>query len=203
MQQIPAEYRREIDRKQLKNPDAFDRVQLWTPGGERPGLVVLGDTGRGKTRAVFQRLATLHRENGTGFLALTADELKRQLIAAAWRENKGEVEEEDLAHRALRAAAGVSRATVEERCQSVEILFIDDLSQTKLSAYYAERLFALIEHRTSRGLPLIVTAQMDGTMLVRKLAGWEAQFIDTASCLVRRIRDKCQPINFGFDKSSE
>ena len=80
---IPAEYRKPIDRARLANPGAFDRVQAWSPEGEQPGLVVLGATRRGKTRAVYWRLAQLHRERDLRFCAYSADELKRRLIQAA------------------------------------------------------------------------------------------------------------------------
>ncbi len=193
---ILPEYRREIDRARLKAQEAFDRVQLWTPGGEKPGMIVFGDTGRGKTRAVFHRLAALHREHGTMFLALTADELKRQLIAAAL---SGEVEDEGCSTESYYCPPSRNPTTVEGKLRAAEIVFVDDLSQTKLTPHYAERLFAIVEHRAARGLPLIVTVQMDGDRLARKLAGYEDQFADTAACLVRRLRDFCQPVNFGFE----
>jgi hypothetical protein len=88
---------------------------------------------------------------------------------------------------------------VEGRLRAAEIAFVDDLSQAKLTPHYAERFFALVEHRMARGLPLIVTTQLDGNALARKLAGYEDQFADTAACLVRRLRDFCAPVNFGFD----
>ena len=198
---IPPKYRETIDRAQLKNPAAFDKVQLWTPGGAQPGLIVFGDTGRGKTRAVFHRLATLHRKNVAKFVALTADELKRKLITAALA---GEVEGDDQEHEVEWSETGPiyhkrEPSTFEGKLRAADVVFVDDLTQTKLTAHYAERLFALVEYRTGRGLPLIVTAQMDGDRLARKLAGWEDQFADTAACLVRRLRDYCQPVNFGFD----
>jgi len=189
-QAIPLKYRQPLDRSgatitgaRKVNWTAFDKVQRWIPGGTQPGLVCVGDTGRGKTLAVFHRCAALHRETGVRFLALTADEVKRRLIEAArsdlWAEGEG-------------AAQGI-----EAEMLAAPIVFIDDLSQAKLTAHYAERLFAIVEHRTAHGLPLIVTVQMGKGALIRKLAGYEDAFLDTAACLARRLEDYCQPVNFG------
>ena len=193
---IPAEYRKPIDRARLANPGAFDRVQAWSPEGEQPGLVVLGATRRGKTRAVYWRLAQLHRERDLRFCAYSADELKRRLIQAALN---GEIEPDSLI---IASESSVYHrrepVTFEGELRAAKLVFIDDLSQAKLTAHYAERLFALIEYRTARALPIVFTAQMDGDRLIRKLAGWEDQFADTAACIVGRIRDYCQAVNFGF-----
>ena len=180
---IPPGYLVEINRAKLKNPAAFDKVQAWTPGGDLPGLVALGDTGRGKTLAVYHRLATLHRETGVTFSALTADELKRRIIASALRESDGNTED--------------AADDVETKLRKAKIIFVDDLSQTKLTAHYAERLFAIVEYRMARRLPCVFTVQMGKAALVHKLAGYEAAFLDTADCLARRIEDCCQPVNFG------
>lgn len=171
---IPPGYRVAIDRIRLKSVDAFDLVQLWKPSPARPGLVAFGDTGRGKTLAVYHRLAALHRARGMSFVALTADTLKRRAIAAAMHEGDGL-----------------------EDVWKARVLFIDDLSQAKLTAHYAETLFAIVEHRTAQGMPCIFTVQMTKAALIRKLAGYEAAFLDTAECLARRIEDHCQPVNFG------
>jgi DNA replication protein DnaC len=197
-QVVPLEYRQPIVRDMLKNPAAFDRVQLWAPGGKKPGLIVFGATGYGKTRAIYNRLATLYRENGTQFYALTADELKQGVIVAA---HNGEVEHEATYEYRGDHLPSLRRepSTFEGKLRAADIVFIDDLSQTKMTGYYAERLFALVEHRVARAKPLIVSVQMDGDRLAHKLAGWDEQFADTAACIVRRLRDFCQSVNFGCD----
>lgn len=202
---IAPEYRKPIDRDRLRNPAAFDAVQAWRPEGDRPGLLCAGDTGRGKTRAVFARLAALHRAEGLAFVALSADTLKQRIIDLAQR--GGEDGDED-ARRDPGGARPADRFQPREgdtlgafirKLQTVPVLFIDDLGQAKVTALYAEKLFALIEHRTREGLPLVVTVQGRPPDVVRKLAGWGAEFADTARCLVRRLCDYCQRVSFGFD----
>ncbi len=208
-QYIPPRYRVPIDRTRLKNPAAFDKVQAWAPGGERPGLVVIGDTGRGKTLAVYTRLAQIYIETGLRFIALTADNLKSWVLLLSRRNPDEEYEDHSPCSpwwRALMNPYPCDDDTLEtftNKLTRVDVLFIDDLSQTKLTPVYAERLFSIIENRTSHGKALVVTVQMGKAALVNKLAGYEAAFLDTADCLARRIEDYCQPVNFGRNPASE
>jgi hypothetical protein len=202
---IAPEYRKPIDRDRLRNPAAFDAVQTWRPEGDRPGLLCAGDTGRGKTRAVFARLAALYRAERLAFVALTADTLKQRIIDLAQR--GGEDGDEDARRDPgggrppdrFQPCEGDTLGRFIGKLQTVPVLFIDDLGQAKVTALYAEKLFALIEHRTCEGLPLIVTVQGRPPEVVRKLAGYGAEFADTARCLVRRLCDFCQRVDFGFD----
>jgi len=211
-QHIPPRYRMLIDRTRLKNPAAFDKVQAWTPEGERPGLVAIGDTGRGKTLAVYTRLAQLHVETGLRFIALTADSLKTYILTFSRRcFNKDDDEVEDHSSYSPWFNAVINPYPCDEdtletftnKLCNVGVLFIDDLSQAKMTPVYAERLFAIIENRTSHGNPLVVSIQMGKTALVNKLAGYESAFLDTADCLARRIEDYCQPVHFGRNSSPD
>jgi len=204
-QYIPPRYRMAIVRSRLKNPAAFDKVQAWTPGGERPGLVAIGDTGRGKTLAVYTRLAQLYIETGLCFIALTADCLKTYILSLSRRSFNNDDDEEDHSSYSpwfytMTNPYPCDEDTLEtftNKLCNKGVLFIDDLSQTKMTPVYAERLFAIVENRTSHGKPLVVTVQMGKTALVNKLAGYEDAFLDTAECLARRIEDYCQPVHFG------
>jgi len=206
-QHIPPNYRMPIDRARLKNPAAFDKVQAWTPDGERPGLVARGDTGRGKTLAVYTCLAQLHIEMGLRFIALTADKLKMDILSLSRRSFDDDDEDHSSYSPWFYAVTNPypcdedTLETFTNKLNRVDVLFIDDLSQTKLTPVYAERLYAVVEDRTSHGKALVVTVQMGKAALVNKLAGYENAFLDTADCLARRIEDYCQPVNFGHNTS--
>jgi len=206
-QHIPPRYRMPIDRTRLKNPAAFDKVQAWTPDGERPGLVARGDTGRGKTLAVYTCLAQLHIEMGLRFIALTADKLKMDILSLSRRSFDDDDEDHSSYSPWFYAVTNPypcdedTLETFTNKLNRVDVLFIDDLSQTKLTPVYAERLYAVVEDRTSHGKALVVTVQMGKAALVNKLAGYENAFLDTADCLARRIEDYCQPVNFGHNTS--
>jgi len=206
---IPPRYRMPIDRARLKNPVAFDKVQAWTPDGERPGLVAIGDTGRGKTLAVYTRLAQFYIETGLRFIALRADKLKMDILSLSRRS----IDDDDDDHSpyspwwsAMTNPYPCDEDTLDvfiHKLNRVDVLFIDDLSQTKMTPVYAEGLFSIVENRTSNGKPLVVTVQMGKAALVNKLAGYEDAFLDTADCLARRIEDFCQPVNFGRNTSPD
>lgn len=181
-QRIPLEYRKPIDRLQMKAPAAFDKVQCWEPWADsKPGLVAIGASGKGKTRAVYARLAELHRTEGTSFHAFTADALKATVLSLSCGEPAGGFVNMDAMMAAL---------------TSVDVLFLDDLSQAKVTAVYAEKLFAMVERRTARGLAMAVTVQMQKGALVAKLAGRDEEWKDTAECIARRLSDYCMPVSF-------
>ena len=77
-----------------------------------------------------------------------------------------------------------------------EMLFIDDLHQAKFTPRYAEELMRIIEKRYSMGSATLITCQVPGEALVRKLAGDNPQLREVAEAIVRRIRDMCEPIDF-------
>ena len=218
---IPREYRRPIDRTAPRvNWRAFDAVQAWRPEVKRrPGLLVAGDTGRGKTRAIYARLADLHKAEGLKFIALTSDALKQSIIDLS-RIASAEYDNSNVGENGPSLFMGRSGSVYTPRgeflpkdsdtlgafiakLQSVPVLFVDDLGQAKMTPLYGEKLFALVEHRTNRGLPIIATAQSRPDALVRKLAGWEGEFADTARCLVRRLMNYCTPVDFGFDDDAD
>jgi hypothetical protein len=202
---VPPLYRTPIDRARLRNPRAFDTVAAWRPGGACPGLLCAGDTGMGKTRAVFARLMELHRAEGLPFVALSSDALKQRMIDLSQRggwDDEAAERAENLA-RSARArdflpARDDTLGLFCAKLQTVPVLFVDDLSQIKATGFAAEKLFSIIENRTREGLPLIVTLQTGPADLIRKLAGAGAEYADTAACLVRRLQDFCEAVDFGF-----
>lgn len=202
---IPPEYRQCIDPAQIKNRRAFEKVQAWIPGleAQRPGLMAWGRSGAGKTRAIYSRLAALHRAHGTGFIGITSDDLKNAILSLSAMQapdeigyGSGRLVADRLADISPMLAAVRSVESLIDGLRRASVLFIDDIGQAKMTPVYGERLFSLIEYRTARCLPVIVTAQIDGDALTKKLSGYENEHLDRAQCIVRRIRDKCCPVNF-------
>ena len=130
----PYEYR-VTDINQLKkiSPRALEIVNHSLKGRS---LLVNGPSRRGKTRAVWLLLRRLFIEHGANFDWFTASRFADAAIQAS---------KED----------GLSRFIAP--LLAVPILFIDDLGKAKMTPKSSEALFELVEGRTSRLKPIIIT----------------------------------------------
>lgn len=84
----PPEFMQRIDRAQLTNPDAFDRVARWE--GTFPGPLAHGVTGASKTRAAWSALARMNIDNGRPFAWFP---VKRLMTEFARYESKDSADE--------------------------------------------------------------------------------------------------------------
>ena len=193
-ERVPEIYR-QTDPQKLPNRAAYDRLMAMDMHAR--GVVAFGPTGSGKTRAVYDKLMADHyvparSEDGPCFYAVNAVDLSERVriqsfkepdrLAAYLRALRSESEDEELDDSTLPYA---------------ELLFIDDLHVAKFTPRYAEELYRIVEHRTRAGRPLLITCQMVGDKLVEKLAGDNPAMRETAEAIVRRIREFCEPVNFG------
>jgi DNA replication protein DnaC len=142
-------------------------VLAWRYGSQ--GLLVHGDTGRGKTRAVFQLLRRLHFDEGRKIIRFGANDFGAECSkrffdgdGSAW-------------------IAGLVKA---------DVLFLDDLGKDRFTDRVESALFGLVEGRMSNLRPIIVTTNFFGDALASKMTG------DRGQPLVRRLRESCQDVAF-------
>ena len=134
------------------------------------GLLVIGDTGSGKTWVMWRLLRRLLKERRS-VVVLDAVTYRSGLSKAA-----REGETEDYVQRLARA----------------EVLYWDDFGQTHLSAAASEMLLHVLEKRTSHQRPLLVTSQYKGAAL-------ELQFErpEMGAAVRRRINEFCRVVTAG------
>lgn len=83
--------------------------------------------------------------------------------------------------------------------QNAEVLILDDLGKESPTDFALERLFALVDERSARLLPTIVTTQYKPSELIQRLA--KNGDADTAIAIVSRLRQDCERIELtGSDK---
>jgi hypothetical protein len=196
--EVPSEYARAFDVSRLPNPFAVSTVMRWLqwkrgwflswgPRTEQPqkcGLLVFGTTGLGKTRTVYERLRQVLMFGEFSFEAIGAKELSEKIFGLVWSEPN------DLTE------------YVSELIET-DILFIDDLGQAKLTPRFAEELGGIVERRTSRGKPIVVTCQTLGEPLIYSLCGNDDNLRVKAKAIVRRLRDYCMQVDFNYRPPEE
>jgi DNA replication protein DnaC len=164
----PPLYRNSI-RERLPKLPAFEEVQKWKYGPT--GLLIVGPTRRGKTRAAWKLLERLHFDERRTIRAFNPTDLKLA-VAKAWRD-PGEAE------------------VWINRIRTVGVLFFDDLDTVKFTEAVEETVYDAFEYRPTHGKPVIVTLNRAGAELAARLnaSGRGAK-------IVERMREYCQVINF-------
>jgi DNA replication protein DnaC len=202
-----------IDYSLLPNPAAFDLVKTWTPKLHR-NLVVFGDTGTGKTRAVYELFRALVRANPD------ADIWTDRVRSRVDGEEEPDWEGDDhgigwsplidipatvfaafARTLSLRDPARLGRFT--DHLKRAAILFIDDITQIRLTDRLAETLYDLVDARYRNNRPLIVTSQVGADDLVDKLAHGDKSFRITARAIVRRISEDGRAMAVDFDAPTQ
>ena len=134
------------------------------------GLLLHGPTGRGKTRAAWLLLRTLHDE-------------KRRIIA---------FDCVGFAHecaKQFRDSDGGGERWAKNLAE-VPVLFLDDFGKGKFTERVEVELFGLIERRTANCLPIILTTNFVGESLEARMSP------DRGAPLVRRLREFCGDVCF-------
>jgi hypothetical protein len=158
----PPRYQRELPAELLVQP-WVNCVLRWKHGPQ--GLLVVGDTGTGKTWVMWWLLRRLLEER-CSVVTLDAVTYRSGLTVAA---RQGDAA--DYARRLL----------------LVDVLYWDDFGQTHLSGAASEMLLHVVEQRTSHERPLLLTSQYSGYALESQ---FERQQMGTA--VRRRINDFCR-----------
>jgi DNA replication protein DnaC len=197
--EIPRAYR-EASPEGARDREAFNKA-LAHVGRKtaKPGLILFGDTGSGKTSAAYARiirrlldhefithinatdLALMVRGSASNFI-----EFSRILRFLCGRDTEEDTETDD---------------DVTARWFSCSGLLIDDLHVPRFTDAYARALYQIVEARTADGSELVLTCQTDALGLLRKWRTDAPELADTARAVVRRIVDFCTPINFIWEDS--
>ena len=144
------------------------KVLDWRYGAQ--GLVAHGDTGRGKTRAMWLLLRRLHFGEGRKIVAFSTGQ---------------------FAHECARRFAGDGDGPHWiERLARTDIVFFDDLGNDRVTERVESELFGVVERRIANCLPLLITTNHIGDTLAAKFTP------DTGAALVRRLREFCLCVVF-------
>ncbi len=163
----------QTDFAKFPNKKASEQVLDWEPtNSATPGLLLIGSTGRAKTRTVYLLLKALWLQG---------------VKAAIWPCVK-------LRHAVATAARSrdeTAREKFMERIFRSPILFLDDLGKMNDTPSSTEALFEIIEGCTIRGIPIIATSQIGGKEFV---ALFDSEAHGTA--MSRRLEQFCEIIKF-------
>jgi DNA replication protein DnaC len=180
---VPALYQ-DTDEERLP-AELLTKVREWSPGHR--GLALMGKTGTGKTRSVYLRLSEILKAVKISQTTQKHWVCKIPLIAAI----------NDAAFaRLVREAAwneGLSARRQLKLFYIVNILFIDDLGQSKMSDLVTAELYSLVEYRTSNLLPIIFTTNYSCNQLEEKMID-KQEDKDRGMAITRRLSEFCDVV---------
>lgn len=145
------------------------KALAWKYSGR--GLILLGETGVGKTRVAWTLLRRVLIEDHVN-------------LGFAWFDGVQFGHDIGTHYRADDAEDWL------ERTAKTALLFFDDLGKLKLTERAETELFGLIERRCANELPIIVTTNDTGDSLAARMTD------NRGPALVRRLREFCEPIQF-------
>ncbi len=164
----PPAYRNTVP-EQLPNLVKFKQVQEWQYGAT--GLLLVGPTRRGKTRAAWTLIRRLYLEEGRTLKAFRPMDLKLE-VANAWSDAEGA--EEWIG-----------------RLRHTDVLFLDDVDTVKFTEAVEETIYDLFEFRPTHTKPVIVTVNVTGRKLAERMNA-----NGRGAKIVERIRESCHVVNF-------
>jgi DNA replication protein DnaC len=145
----------------------------------RNGLLISGTKGTGKTHiaaAIANDL--LHR--GTAVICMT----ERNLF--------------DRIRRTYNREEHTDESMVRGIYDRVPLLIIDDLGKEKATEWTLATLYAIIDGRYERSMPIIITTNYDAERLVERLTP-KGEDTTTADAIVDRLTEMCKGIVMGGD----
>lgn len=166
----PEKYQ-DFKRDLLPNKAAYDEVISWTYG--KRGLLLNGDSERGKTRCAWRLMSRLYMIDWIAFQAITELQFSHEV-----------------------AKFGKSDALtqwIKDLC-NVKVLFIDDLGKCVMTERVVSELFYLIEERMSHDRPIIATMQLGSNAFIEKLASRAGK--DMADAIINRLISNCDIVKF-------
>lgn len=150
-------------------PPEFKSVQEWTYGPQ--GLLVLGETGCGKTRSVWMLLRRLMLDPAVDYRVVFFDGVSfGQMLNRKFRREEAEDWLDSLA--------------------SVDIVFFDDLGKLKLTERAEAELFGVIERRCANMKPILATTNDTGASIAARMTD------NRGAAFVRRLREFCRIVQF-------
>jgi len=168
---------------QETNPSRLDQNKLevameWASKPNHRGLIIVGETGMGKTRMAFLACEEWAVRTGRTVKYLPADRMSRD-IATSFDSHKG-LEE------------------VVEGMVYAPLLFIDDLGKERISPRVETCLFEVVRERTDNRRQTLITSNFSGDDLIGRFKDREL-----AEPLVRRLREADFFQSFKLDQKPE
>lgn len=154
------------DTDRAKLPSQLDQVLAWTPGPR--GLILMGDTGKGKTRCAWELLRQYPKQRR--YVAFDCVSFGHELS----RKYRGDEAEDWL----------------DSLGTEIPLIFFDDLGKLKLTERAETELFGVIERRCANKLPILATTNDTGNTLAERMSE------NRGPALVRRLREFCDVIQF-------
>lgn len=145
------------------------QVMAW--GFNPRGLVLIGDTGKGKSRIAWYLLRRY----------LTKDRPERGFL---WFDCIG------FGHAITEHYKAEDAEGWLESVAKVPLLFFDDLGKLKMTERAETELFGIIERRCANMLPIIATTNDSGDSLAARMTE------NRGPAMVRRLREFCQVVTF-------
>lgn len=135
------------------------------------GMILLGDTGKGKSRVAWTLLRRVLVED-------------RQEVGFMWFDAISFGHKIALHYREEDAEQWLDKVAV------CPLVFFDDLGKLKLTERAEVELFGVIERRCASELPIIVTTNDTGDSLAARMTD------NRGPAMIRRLREFCEPIQF-------
>lgn len=162
----PIDYR-DIDATKFPDPLKLQSVLKWEFGPR--GLVLHGETGRGKTRCAWALLA---REHGYSRSAAALDSMAGLDYAAKYSDSPKVVK------------------TWLDGLIAVDVLLLDDVFKNKLTDSFEGVIFTLVDQRIQHQKPTLLTSNDTGDTLAGRMTQ------DRSAPLLRRLREHCESVRF-------
>ncbi len=159
----------QLDRDQFPSDlETYDAI-MSAPLTDK-GIIILGITGAGKSRTMWQLAKRLITQDAVNVEILEDCRFGRMIECSYDKGMSG--------HDALI-----------KQFQYAGVLMIDDLGKAKMTGRIESDLFDIIDYRYAEGRPTVITTQFIGETLLRRFTCKE-----TGAALVRRIKE----VNSGF-----
>ena len=134
---------------------AWQTIKNWRPSAETPWLGLIGSTGACKSRMGYLLAEIIGMEIAASqksmrAICISSPELK-DTVMAQFSKSSGHRDQWDY------NPADEARANI-AATRECDLLFIDDLGKARPSPAYAEELFAIVNYRYDRNLPMLWTA---------------------------------------------
>jgi len=165
---IPPIYLEEINRSKNLNWDSFDKA---TNFKAQRSMILVGDTRRGKTRAMMEVVKTMARRGYTPIVQ-TAERIAINL-GTAMSQNRA------------------SHQKVMDQYCKAPFLAIDDLGKENVTPRVQSDMFEMFNARFEHQRVTIITTNWVGDKLIARYPD-----INLARPLIERIREFCQVISF-------
>lgn len=167
----PESYR-SFKKEMLPKPGCYDSVLEWDYAS-RKGLILVGDSGMGKTRCAWQLMKRLYVLEWINFMAITELQFSHEVATFGKSESLS--------------------SWIKNICEC-KVLFIDDLGKSVMTERVTSELFYVLEERTKHKRPTIITMQIEAGNLYQKFSSRSGKEI--AEAILNRLKAHCEIINF-------